>query len=229
MKSIMNPDKKIKIVIIDSGVNIKYYNLKENVLESIGFRIDIDGTIEKVKNPIVENEHGTLVASCIKYIYKDIEFIDINILDKDLSTNGNVLIKALKHSLSYNPNIVHLSLGTTSAKYWIALKKIIRKLHKKNVIVVAALTNYGSKSYRACFKEVIGVRGGEEYDMYKYNYMNKFFYTYNRLPLDLCKNKRHQEIRGNSISCAYMTGNICKIINNVENEVTKEILKNYKI
>lgn len=209
-----NKSKKVRVVVIDSGIDVNQYDLKNNVIESIGIRVNDEGIIEKKTNTSIENEHGTLVAACIKYIYSDIELVDINILDKNLSGNGDVFIKALKESIKYNPDIINLSLGTTKFKYWIRLMLIIRKLRKKGVIVVAAADNSGIKSYPAYLKGAIGVKGNEIEEYKTYGYDGKFYYAYGRLPKELCKKKQHYNIYGNSIACGYISGHVCKSINN---------------
>jgi subtilisin family serine protease len=207
-------ERKVRVVVIDSGIDVNQYDLKHNVLENIGIIVNDEGNIEKKSNTPIENEHGTLIAACIKYIYSDIELVDINILDKNLNGNGEVFIKALKESIKYDPDIINLSLGTTKLKYWVRLALIVRKLRKKGIIVVAAADNSGTKSYPACLKGAIGVKGNkvEEYKTYRYD--GKFYYAYGRLPKELCKKKQHYNIHGNSIACAYITGHVCKSINN---------------
>lgn len=207
-------NNKVRVVIIDSGIDRSKNNLKDNVMEAISIKINSRGYIEKTEKSMTNNEHGTLVASCIKYIYDNVELIDINILDKSLTTDGRVLLKALEESINYNPDIVHLSLGTTKFKYWFPLKRIVRKLRKNNIIVVSAANNYGLKSYPAYLKGVVGVKGREVDDLNWHIYEDGFYYAPYKLPKELCYKKNQEKIRGTSIAAAYITGYFCKYVKN---------------
>ncbi len=213
----MESNKTITVAIIDGGLDPKEFNVKS----SIGFRLNQSGDIEKVDNPKIENEHGIIVARCIKHIYENVEFIDINILDDELSCNGYVLLKALKYCQSIQADIINLSLGTTKKRYWLAMRKIIKRLNKQNVIIVAAENNGERKSYPANIRGVIGVKGNELIDCSKYIFNNGFYYTSGKLPKTLVLKKKHEEIHGNSLACAFMTGHICGAISSFEIENVK--------
>lgn len=205
-------NNKVRVVIIDSGIDRSKNNLKDNVIEAISIKINSKGYIEKTKESVANNDHGTLVASCIKYICNDAEFIDINILDKNLTTDGRVLLKALEEAINHNPDIVHLSLGTTKFKYWFPLKRIVRKLRKNNIIVVSAANNYGLKSYPAYLKGVVGVKGKEVDDLNWHTYEDGFYYAPYKLPKELCYEESQVKIRGTSIAAAYITGYVCEYV-----------------
>lgn len=204
----MNTKKKVRIVVIDSGIDKNKYNLQEFVKKSIGLRIDSCGKIKFTNDPIIENKHGTLIAACIKHINNNVEFIDINILDSDLSCNGDLLIEALKYSKEFKPNIINLSLGTTSKFYGLKMRKIIKQIIKKGTIVISACENNNKICYPAFLKGVIAVKGNENCSLYNYKYSEKFYYTYNRLPRTLCLNDNDKKFIGNSIACSYITGQL---------------------
>jgi len=208
----MESNKTITVAIIDGGLDPKEFNVKS----SVGFRLNNDGKIEKIDNPDMENEHGVIVARCIKHIYDNVEFIDINILDSELSSNGYVFLEALGYCENISPDIINLSLGTTKRRYYLAMKKIIKRLNKQNVIVVAAENNYKGKSYPANIRGVIGVKGNDSIDCSTYVFNNGFYYTSSRLPKVLISEKYQERIYGNSVACGLMTGHVCKAISAVE-------------
>lgn len=208
-----NKSKKVRVVVIDSGIDVNQYDLKDNVVGDVGLRFDSNGYLQVKSNHYIEHDHGTMVAATIKLVSPNVEFYSINILDKDLSANGKLLINALDYCKNYNPDIVHLSLGTTSIKYRYSLKKSINSLIRNNIIIVAAAQNQGAKSYPAYFKNVVGVKGHICNNYNEIYYKNNFFYG----PLHLSPNlwgeeKKHKHICGNSISAAYITGYLCNII-----------------
>lgn len=217
--------RKIRVVVIDSGIDINKYNLKENVIESVGFRINKNGIIERRRNMDIENEHGTMIASCIKYICKDVELIDINILDENLLSNSKVLIKALKYAKSFKPHIINLSLGTTLKRYWIPLKITINSLVKENILIVASVDNCGVKTYPADYKNTIGVKGRNDSDINRIFYCNNYYYASgweNEVVYDYKKNNK---CYGNSIATAYVTGYFCKVIKKLNFNIKKDTLK----
>ncbi len=218
-ENFMESNKTITVAIIDGGLDPNEFNVKS----SIGFRLNKSGDIEKVDNPKIENNHGIIVAKCIKHIYKNVEFIDLNILDSELSSNGYVFLKALQYCEKEKPDIINLSLGTTKKRYFLAMKKIIKRLNKQNVIVVAAENNGKRKSYPANIRGVIGVKGNELIDCTKYIFNNGFYYTSSKLPKTLILKKQHEEIQGNSLACGFMTGHICKAINAFEIKSVKTL------
>lgn len=208
----MKSNKNILVAIIDGGLDPKEFNVKSR----IGFRLNKTGDIEKIDNPKIENEHGIIVARCIKHIYENVEFIDINILDDELSSNGHVFLEALEYCENINPSIINLSLGTTKKRYWLSMKKIIKRLNQKNVIIVAAENNSKGRSYPANLTGVIGVKGSDLIDCSQYAFNDGFYYTSSMIPKVLISEKSQERIYGNSIACGFMTGHICKAINAFE-------------
>ncbi|WP_460270340.1 S8 family serine peptidase [Clostridium sp. CTA-19] len=206
----------VNIAIIDSGINRNIECLHKNVIKTIGIRQDNLGKIKYLDNIKVENNHGTAIALCIKSIYENINFIDINILDENLSTNGKVLIEALNYvkNLDVNIDIVHLSLGTKKIKYIFKLKKAIKYFRKKHILIIAAASNYGEKSYPSHLKYVIGVKGDSKIMDGGVYYKNNFFYAPTYLSQKILNtNPQYKNINGNSIAAAYVTGQVCKKIN----------------
>ncbi|WP_460284464.1 S8 family serine peptidase [Clostridium botulinum] len=203
----------IRIVIIDSGIDTTKSNLNNFVKKSTGFMINQSGYIVEDKEMQARHPHGTAVALIIKNICKNVEFISINILNEELTSDGRVLIRALDEAILYKPDIIHLSLGTTSLRYILPLKRIIRKGRKNNILIVAAVSNNETKSYPASLKGVLGVRGKFMRDYKSYEYKDGFFYT----PIDVKNIYEMKELVngesliGNSMSAAYLTGHIALI------------------
>lgn len=220
---------KVRIVIIDSGIDINEKYLKGYIKKDIGYRFDSNYKIINELNPMVRNMHGTLIAKTIKYICNDVEFISINILDENLRGDSTKLMKALDEALIFNPHIVHLSLGLTKFKYFFLLKKYIKRLNDNNVIVVSAANNEGRRSYPAYYKDVVGVKGLDISDDSFYH-CGRFFCASLFLPQFIIdENEMYKTIQGNSISAAYITGHISNIImksNLINNNDIVQCLRN---
>lgn len=229
MKYEVKKRNKIRIVVIDSGIDIKDEFLRDSVIDEIGYNFDEIKGVDEEEHPIVENMHGTLIAKTIKHICSDIEFVSINILNEYLCADGRVLVKALKKAGDFNPHIVHLSLGTTKLKYWYALKIGVKALNKKNTIVVAAASNDEQTSYPAYFGNVVGVKGSDSQNIESFYYKNKFFYSHLTLPDKFLKdNSEYKRIKGNSISAAYITGHLSNCMLQLNVKDLKSILANFR-
>ena len=219
------PRKKIRIAIIDSGINQKLSNLKNNVILSTGFEIDRYGYIKENSDIPVRNLHGTIIAMIIRHICSDVEFVSVNILDENLLTDGRILAYALSRIFDYQPDMIHMSLGTLKKRYIIPLKKIVREAKKYNIQLVAAAEITGKISYPAHLKGVFGVKADLFDDCTRYSYQNSFFYA----PSDTYGIECIQAISdvstasGTSMSAAYMSGHIANILKNNHNISYKNV------
>jgi hypothetical protein len=224
-----NKQEKIRIVVVDSGIDSEDDFLRDSIKDEIGYILMPDTGIMEERKPPITNMHGTLVAKTIKYTCRDVEFVSINILNENLSSDGRVLIKALQRAADFKPRIVHLSLGTTKLKYWYPLKKITTALNKNNIVVVSAASNEGSVSYPAYFSNVVGAKGIDSKENTIFYYEDKFFYSSLYLPSQLREsNKKYNYIRGNSIAAAYITGHISNSMLQQNTKDNKSILENFK-
>lgn len=208
-----NKSKKVRVVVIDSGIDVNQYDLKQYVKESIGIKINSKGCFERQLSPRVEHPHGTVITAIIKQMCDSVEFYSVNILDRNLHSNGKVLIKSLKEAIKYKPHIVHLSLGTTSLRYWLSIRRCVRKLTNNNIIVIAASNNEGTRSYPAYLNKVVGVKGKHFNKCDSFYFKDGFFYAPLTLNYKLLQNNQeYRSVSGNSISAAYITGHFCRII-----------------
>ncbi|SKC87693.1 Subtilase family protein [Maledivibacter halophilus] len=123
-------------------------------------------------------------------------------------SDGRVLVHSLKKILLYSPDIIHLSLGTTSPRYIFQLKRIVRKAIKKNIIIVCSANNHGLKSYPAYLKGVVGVKASSNDINAGIKYENGFFYAPSMVidEFNLINISKRKQLKGTSISAAYITG-----------------------
>ncbi|KAA5806830.1 hypothetical protein BFT35_13100 [Thermoanaerobacterium thermosaccharolyticum] len=212
----------VKIALIDSGIDINIPKLNNSVLESICININDDG-INIIKDAKINHIHGTIISLIIKHICNNVQFININILNNNLRSDGRVLIHALDRAISYKPDIINLSLGTNKYKYKYSLNKLINICKKNNIIVISATDNEGHKCYPAYLKNVIGVRASKIPN--KIYYSNRFIYAPSTA-MDILKAyglEDHYE--GTSISTAYVTGQIANLLQSSENIGKDDILR----
>lgn len=174
----------------------------------------------------VSHPHGTVISTIVTNICKNIEIISINILDNDLKSDGRILIYAIKQALELKPQIINLSLGTTLHNYKLRLSKLIKKANKKNIIVVSAAENSGKISYPAFIKGVVGVKGCDNADNCM-DYKDNFFIGPSNVT-DVLEviNMNIPNACGNSISAAYITGYIARLMENNKIRDRKDIINN---
>lgn len=215
MKNITEPKIKecVKIAVIDSGISKNVSDLKNYVKYSTGYRVGKSQYIEEYKKTKPIHPHGTAVALIIRNICDKVDLYSINILDEQLSTDGRVLLHALTEAMHLKPDIIHLSLGTTSWRYFLPFRKIVKKAIAQDTIIVSAANNYGKRCFPAHLKGVVGVKA-QESELAEYSYKSGFYYA----PFSTSSISGIEEIDGGenfvgtSFSAAYITGHLASII-----------------
>lgn len=197
--------EKVKVLIIDSGVDSEVLNSENNYI------IDFNGkAIVEKKISSAINEHGNIIAKVIKSICNNVELYSICIFDKNLLSDGRLLIRALENALLIKPDILNLSIGVSNWRYFFKIKRLIKKLIDMNCTVVISESNGNEKSYLVNMKNVIKVKGAyfKTCDMWEFD--GKFFYApFTPLLLNI-----NSDLEGNSIAAAYMSGHIANIREN---------------
>jgi subtilisin family serine protease len=228
----LNIDKRenaVIVAVIDSGIDISKCDLYKYVKISKGFRINDEGYIIEDNDMEVRHEHGTAIALTIKHLCSNVEFISVNILNENLTTDGRVLIYALKNVLKYKPDIIHLSLGTTKWKYKFSLKKIVRASRKSNILIVSAANNQGFKSYPAYLDGVIGVKAISSESQCDFIYHNNFLYAPPTIKnISGIEELKDSYMEGTSISAAYITGYIANIKNHKDFKKNEDLISYIK-
>ncbi|OLP64694.1 Intracellular serine protease [Bacillus pumilus] len=155
--------KKIKIAVLDSGINNKHKDLKGKVSKSYN-TIDTESPIKDDFN------HGTPVAGIItgNNNYKHIgvtqnaELIDVKVLNKHGKGKSEDLLEGLKWSIEQKVDIINISFGIESNLP--EIEKAIKEAIESNIVVVAAAGNtLGlSVTYPAKYDGVISVTSVDE-------------------------------------------------------------------
>lgn len=154
-------NKKIKIAIIDDGVNEKIcYGLTGKLIKQ--FYIDDNGKVKpviahKLSMPIT---HGTICSLVLLETCPNIkQLTSIKILDDDkMQMELSKFYAALKWCIKQNINIVSCSVGTTFLPDPSYMNKLLSKAKARNIVIVGANGNENIISYPASLPQVIGVR-----------------------------------------------------------------------
>lgn len=152
------PSQKVKIALIDSGVN---YSVDIDVKERKNFIPDqneIPTLYEDVSG------HGTNIAGIIAAkdngigitgINPNVELYSAKVLDAGNTAPISRVIEGIEWAIEKKVNIINISFTTnTNSK---ELHDIIRKAYEKNILIIAAAGNEGYVAYPAAYPEVIAV------------------------------------------------------------------------
>jgi len=203
----------VRIAVIDSGIDASVSDLKRYVSTNKSYGLDKAGRIGEQPGTQSRHVHATIIGLIIRSLCQDIELVSINILDEKLQADGRELLYALKASLEFGVNIVHLSLGTKDKRYIPGFNRLIRKAVRKNILVIAAAHNDNGICYPAFLKHVWRVKslGLAPFDGYVYA-DGSFWASYAAKNIPGVAEKEMKEIIGNSIAAAYITGHAARII-----------------
>lgn len=226
-------DKKVKVVIIDSGLYMEHPQVN-NVVE--GYRVCT------CKNKIVIDNncrdgfgHGTAVYGIIRNYCKEAKIVPVKIFEDDEDkADVNILIAALEYIYeNISCDIINMSIGVSILKEKEQLYAICDKLVKKGIAIIAAYDNYGSISYPAEFDCVIGV--SESVECRK---KSSFIYVEGSTKINVLANGNiqrclwtkptYQMCGGNSFACAHVTGILCSNYECIQNNYNGNILEYLK-
>lgn len=145
---------EIKVAVIDDGI----HKSMDSVFAKVNRCYVKKGILYKENAGIVEiSSHGTVCATVIALMYTEIELFDIRIFEKDGAEMAD-LITALEYCILCGVQIINLSCGTLNYLEYKKVKHILRKLQRRNVMIVSAFSNQGILSFPAGCRRVFGVR-----------------------------------------------------------------------
>lgn len=146
----------VKIVIIDDPIS------SPRVLEkTVGIYRICDEEEKHIKVDRLEepgfDTHSDVCCKIIMKSIKDVEFI--NIIFKEVCMVGRIdyFVRALQLAARLQPDIVHLSVGTTTFNMFFSLFRAVNELTKRS-IVIAAESNDGKLTFPACFPKVFSCK-----------------------------------------------------------------------
>ena len=160
-KQEVNPTEKVKVVLLDSGIDYQEgLEVKERV-NLIAEDEEISPMFEDVSN------HGTSIASLlvsknnkVDGINQNIELYSARILDEKKQAPISRVVEGIYWAIEKDVNIISISFGTN--QYSQALQQAVDDANKKGILVIAAAGNQGEDGtdnveYPAAFDNVIAV------------------------------------------------------------------------
>ena len=151
--------EKIKIAIIDSGLDSGFTSLFPCSVDGISIKRDHTGISIHTNHYKDENGHGTLSASVIWKECSSVELFVVKILDRNLKGDIGLLNAALEYLSHTDVKLINMSIAVDHGYSDGELTKICKKLSQQNKILISSIANGQRISYPACCYTVIGVRG----------------------------------------------------------------------
>lgn len=177
-----------KIAILDTAVN-------SNIVDAENSRkLNDKTTFKNVINKQNSNlSHGTLCAKIIEKYDPSAMLICIKVLEDDDFGLISELEDALEWCFSEQIFMVNLSLGTVNSLNRASLLSVVNYYANRGMIIIAATSNMGLRTYPASFSNVIGVASNEVMNYKQLDSTN--------LGIDIQEKAEHViEIKGNFLT-----------------------------
>lgn len=216
------------VAILDDGINESYYGLG-----SLRYNLEISssGQIEE-RSSVLSDSHGTTCAAIIKKYAPAVELSSIKVLgDDDVGTVLKLLL-ALNWCQTSGVDIVHLSLGTTAFQDFKAISGAVISLLKKDIIIVAAISNDNRFTVPAHMAGVIGVTHtdtlvDDKIFVENSNYENFLIGASGRHFLRNCAGKITITRPSNSYAAPAVTAKVIQTIDRIKTRDLKRIFGNF--
>lgn len=130
----------IRMAVLDTGITGI----------SVSERLNLTGEV-------LQEGHGTLVASIMRQMLPAAELLDVKVMRADGTGNSFTVAKGIREAVDAGAQIINMSIGTRGDSAF--LLDAIRYAHKKGVLIVASAGNEGLArvSYPAAYTEVLSV------------------------------------------------------------------------
>lgn len=210
--------EKIKIAIVDTGIDVKDECIKNYVKFNKSIQLE---EITEYKELDDLHGHGTFCAKTILSICNNIDNIEIypvKIFDERGATSSTSLLKSLNNILNSDINLINISAATLNNKYKNELEDICDKLNKNGKIIISSLHKKAKDldSIPTIFKSVIGVMGSNDIysdNDYIYKKDKKIQMTANTKECFIKFKNEVTHFGKSSRASAVVTGIICNIFN----------------
>ncbi|GIN89426.1 hypothetical protein J22TS1_04770 [Siminovitchia terrae] len=211
---------KVKVAILDSGINTKHKDLHGKVVAEY----NAVNPGEPVND---DNGHGTAIAGVIaandnqhgiKGIAPNIEIYSVKVLDNNGKGDTESLIRGIHWCIEKKVEVINISFGTKSDLT--DLRESIESAINAGIIVVAASgNNYGLQvDYPAAYSEVISVTAiNKDYKPASFSPTGKIDFSMPGVEiLTTTRDGVYGQYSGTSFAAAHMSGVISLILENAE-------------
>ncbi|MBD7912578.1 S8 family serine peptidase [Clostridium cibarium] len=229
--------KKLKLAIIDDGININRYSIGE-------LEYDVEVTynlkIRKVNSiDSFDSSHGTTCAAIIKKIAPNANLSSVKIINNETyKSTAAQLVKSIEWCVDKKIDIVNLSLGTIDYRDFEPIREVVNYATKNGLIIVAAGNNNVGYTCPASLSNVIGVKCDINSKIsldeceYAYDLYSPDGIEINAHSIDEITNYKGEVkkiLKCNSFATPFITASVynimCRQINNNIVNVKRELMK----
>jgi subtilisin family serine protease len=219
-KNNSNLEKKVKVAILDSGINKNHEDLKGKVVKEYN--------AIRPNETVVDNYgHGTAVAGVLAAndnnigilgVAPFVEIYSVKVLGDNGRGNIDSLVDGIKWCISNDVQIINISFGITMGNK--ELRSVINEAIESGIVVVASAGNTygGNVEYPARYEDVISVTAVDSnYKVAKFSPKGKIDFAAPGVDvLTTTKDGSYSVHSGTSLAAAHVTGVISWIIANEE-------------
>jgi subtilisin family serine protease len=201
--------KGVKVAIIDSGVNPAHPHVGG---VAGGIRLS-SGEADSTGDHLDYNGHGTAVAGAIREKAPDAQLYAVKVFDRALTTNIEVIIKAIEWCVAYEIDVINLSLGTVNLEHRETMERALALAIQSGIALVAAREMSGKASLPGCMPSVIGVAVDWEIPRDRYSVDRSDddpVFIASAYPRDIPGVAREHNLKGISFAVANMTGFVAR-------------------
>ena len=219
----------MKVAIIDDGVHSGQINIPK-LLGS--YLVLPNGQVELRQMPQYSLSHGTICASILGEICRDIELIDIKILSHDRKASIDALVTALTWCYENSIKLINMSLGTLNYHDYCKMTSVINKLLVMDTVIVSAYHNMNLITYPASVPGVFGVRIDRTSKLKEEEFAievcdgllpeNCFVASYGK-PLMTFSNEYISTEMSNSFAAPVITGHVSNFLNKHERATLAQV------
>lgn len=141
----------VRVAVIDSGVNPRHPHVR-----SVAGGVAI--------SPLGETEayldylgHGTAVTAAIREKAPEALLYAVKVFDRALSTNIEILERAMEWCIANQMHIINLSLGTLNPAYGQRFERLLARAAESDAVLVAAQEVSGQALLPGCLPSAISV------------------------------------------------------------------------
>ncbi len=136
----MTSSPRLRVVVLDSGID-KNHPLVRGRAEVVAGGVFGPGA-ESADACEDQLGHGTAVAATLLQFVQGIEIVSLRVFLDQPVCDFAVILTALRTALSFAPQVINLSLGTTSLRYRKELQALLARAQEAGTRLVAPAT-YG--------------------------------------------------------------------------------------
>jgi len=199
----------VRVGIIDSGVNPAHPHVGG---VAGGIRVSSNED-ERASDYLDYLGHGTAVAGAIREKAPDAALYAVKVFDRALTTNIEVIIKAIDWCADNHIDVINLSLGTVNFEHRNSIEAAVARANKNGCVIVAAREMAGQLSLPGCLSSVVGVLANSECarDRYSVNCIDDdAVFIGSAYPREIPGVPREHNLHGISFAVANMTGFVAR-------------------